>query len=153
MREEKEQNEKTHIEIWILRPNLIRGDYERIYQGKFLIYATCPLCKRNICVSENRTESELQPVELEVPMPGADTPMTEPISTKKNIDVAASRPRNFPKKVFCISGKTIIVIHEELVKLLGINEKTWFQEEVTENGILLRVINWSDKKGSGGGTN
>ena len=79
--------------------------------------------------------------------------MTEPISTKKDIDVVISQPRILPKKVFCISGKTIIVIHEELVELLGINEKTWFQEELTENGILLRVINWSDKKGSGGGTN
>ena len=64
MRAEKEQNEETNIEIRILRPNLIRGDYERIYQGKFLIYATCPSCKRDIHVSGNRTESQLQPVEL-----------------------------------------------------------------------------------------
>ena len=64
MRAEKEQNEKTHIEIRILRPNFIRGDYETIYQGKLSIYAACPSCKRNIHVSENRTESQLQPVEF-----------------------------------------------------------------------------------------
>ena len=78
--------------------------------------------------------------------PGADAPMTIPISTKKNIDVTISHPEKFPKKAFCVSGKTILVIHEEIVKRLGINEQTWFQEELVEDGILLRTVSWSDKE-------
>ena len=72
--------------------------------------------------------------------------MTTSNSTKKNIDVAMSYPKTFPKKPFCVSGKTILVIHEKIVKQLGINEQTWFQEEIVEDGILLRTISWSDKE-------
>ena len=54
--------------------------------------------------------------------------------------------RTFLKKPFCVSGKTILVIHEEMVKRLGINEETWFEEELVKDGILLRAVSWSDKE-------
>ena len=82
----------------------------------------------------------------EVQKAGADTLMTVPVSTKKHIDVTISSREKFLKKVFCISGKTILVIHEQLVERLGINEETWFEEELVKNGILLRAVSWSDKE-------
>ena len=43
------------------------------------------------------------------------------------------------KKAHCIADKTIVVIDESLVNRLSINDDTWFEEEVTEVGILLRI--------------
>lgn len=44
---------------------------------------------------------------------------------------------DFLRNRYC--KKTIIVIHEEIVKQLEINEETWVEQEVTDNGILLRI--------------
>lgn len=65
--------------------------------------------------------------------------MTRPISTLKDIDVTIPSHRGFLKKPFRYCEKTIIVIHEEIVKQLEINEETWVEQEVTDNGILLRI--------------
>jgi len=44
------------------------------------------------------------------------------------------------KQAIRISDKTIVFIDESIVKRLGINEgETWFEEILTENGILLRI--------------
>jgi hypothetical protein len=43
------------------------------------------------------------------------------------------------KKAYCIADKTIVVIDESLAKRLSINDETWFEQEVTEEGILLRI--------------
>ncbi len=43
------------------------------------------------------------------------------------------------KKAHCIADKTFVVIDESLVKRLSINDETWFEQEVTEEGILLRL--------------
>lgn len=43
------------------------------------------------------------------------------------------------KKALCIYDKTVVVIHESLVRRLEINENTWFEQETTENGILLKI--------------
>jgi hypothetical protein len=46
---------------------------------------------------------------------------------------------NPKKKAHCIADKTFVVIDESLVKHLSINDETWFEQEVTEEGILLRL--------------
>ncbi|MGA9843161.1 MAG: hypothetical protein WBQ25_12665 [Nitrososphaeraceae archaeon] len=74
--------------------------------------------------------------------------MTTSNSTKNNIDVPISFPTKFPKKVFRVSGKSIIVIHEDLVEQLGIDDQTWLEEEMTNDGILLRISSWRDEIGS-----
>ena len=50
-----------------------------------------------------------------------------------------STANNPKKKAYCIADKTIVVIDESLVNRLSINDDTWFEEEVTEEGILLRI--------------
>jgi hypothetical protein len=42
------------------------------------------------------------------------------------------------KKAHRISGRTFVVIPDAIVFRLGINEDTWFEEEVIDNGIFLR---------------
>ena len=66
--------------------------------------------------------------------------MTSPFSTEANIRVTIPCSR-FRKKVFCVSGKIIVVIHQELVERLGISEDTWIEEEKTDTGILLTICN------------
>jgi hypothetical protein len=46
------------------------------------------------------------------------------------------------KKVHRIADITFVVIDESLVKLLSIDDETWFEQEAIEEGILLRI---SDK--------
>jgi hypothetical protein len=43
------------------------------------------------------------------------------------------------KKAHCIADKTFVVIDESLVQRLSINDETWFEQEATEDGILLKV--------------
>ena len=45
------------------------------------------------------------------------------------------------KKAHCIADTTFVVIDESLVKHLSINDDTWFEQESTEEGILLRISN------------
>ena len=48
--------------------------------------------------------------------------------------------KNPLKKAHCISNKTFVIIDEILARRLGINdENTWFEQEETENGILLKI--------------
>jgi len=49
---------------------------------------------------------------------------------------------NPKKKAHRIADTTFIVIDESLVKRLSINDETWFEQELAEEGILLRI---SDK--------
>ena len=70
--------------------------------------------------------------------------MTPPTSTKINIDVTLSTGEKFLKKAFRISGKTLVVIREELIDRFGINDDTWFKEEAADDGIFLRICSWSD---------
>jgi hypothetical protein len=43
------------------------------------------------------------------------------------------------KKAYRIADKTIVVIDESLVDRLSINDETWFEQDLTEDGILLKV--------------
>ena len=45
---------------------------------------------------------------------------------------------NPKKKANRIVDKTIVVIDESLVMGLAINDETWFEQEATEEGILLK---------------
>jgi hypothetical protein len=60
-------------------------------------------------------------------------------NTTQDIRLSLGR-KNPMKKTYRISNKTIIVIDETLVKLLSIDEdKTWFEEKATNEGILLKI--------------
>jgi hypothetical protein len=65
--------------------------------------------------------------------------MTVDEITTKNIHLPLRR--KYPlKRTYRISNKTIIVIDETLVKLLSIDEnRTWFEEQATKEGILLKI--------------
>lgn len=71
--------------------------------------------------------------------------MTSTLSSKKNIGVTIS-PKRFRKKAFSVCGKTLLVIHPELVKTLRINEDTWFDEIETDRGISLAICNSNEVK-------
>jgi hypothetical protein len=43
------------------------------------------------------------------------------------------------KKAHRIADKTFVVIGESLVKRLSIDDETWFEQELTQDGILLKV--------------
>ncbi len=43
------------------------------------------------------------------------------------------------KKAHCFADKTFIVIDEAIVQRLSIDDETWFEQEVIEEGILLRI--------------
>jgi len=72
--------------------------------------------------------------------------MTSSISTTKDIDVTVPNQRHL-KRPFRFCEKTVIVIHEAIVKQLGINDETWFDEEVTDYGILLKPRNLASENG------
>jgi hypothetical protein len=50
-----------------------------------------------------------------------------------------STANNPKKKAHCIGDKTIVVIDESLVQRLSINDDTWFEQELTQDGILLKI--------------
>jgi hypothetical protein len=52
--------EKKHVKMRCPNRNC---EYEWDYGGRFDIYATCPSCRRNVRISENRIET-LQPSRL-----------------------------------------------------------------------------------------
>jgi hypothetical protein len=43
------------------------------------------------------------------------------------------------KRAHLVSGKIFVVIDNSIVDQLGIDENTWFQQERSENGILLKI--------------
>lgn len=47
------------------------------------------------------------------------------------------------KKAYRIADRTFVVIDESLVKYLSIDDDTWFEQELTEEGILLRIYHKS----------
>jgi hypothetical protein len=54
--------------------------------------------------------------------------------------------------VLRIYDKTLVVIDESLVRRLGINDDTWFEQEQAENGIFLKIVPvMSAIRNSGGG--
>jgi hypothetical protein len=42
-------------------------DYTWRYFGKFAFFATCPSCRKNIKIAENKISSQLQSVKVECP--------------------------------------------------------------------------------------
>jgi hypothetical protein len=44
------------------------------------------------------------------------------------------------KKAHRIADKTFVVIGESLVKRLSIDDETWFEQELTQDGILLKIV-------------
>jgi hypothetical protein len=64
------------------------------------------------------------------------TPIDNPVT---DIDFTTTY-KNPLKKAHCISNRVFVVIDETLVKRLQIDESnTWFEQEPTENGILLKI--------------
>jgi len=57
-------------------------------------------------------------------------------SRDKSFDNKSTRPL---KKAHLVSGKIFVVIDNNIVDQLGIDENTWFQQERSENGILLKI--------------
>jgi hypothetical protein len=57
-------------------------------------------------------------------------------STDKSFDNKNTPPL---KKAHLVSGKIFVVIDNNIVDQLGIDENTWFQQERSENGILLKI--------------
>ena len=57
-------------------------------------------------------------------------------STDKAFDNKSNPPL---KKAHIVSGKIFVVIDNNIVDQLGIDENTWFQQERSENGILLKI--------------
>jgi hypothetical protein len=60
----KETETNSSTGVWIKCPSLQCGNYEWLYRGRFFIYATCPSCKRNVLISNNKIERPLQSGEL-----------------------------------------------------------------------------------------
>jgi hypothetical protein len=58
-----------------------------------------------------------------------------------NIKSSIAAKTKYPlKRAHRISATTFVVIDERLVRQLGIDENnTWFEQEQTENGIILRI--------------
>jgi hypothetical protein len=74
--------------------------------------------------------------------------MTIPLSTKEHIGLTAPPDRRFRKKAYSVSGKIIVVIHQDLVERLGINEETWIDQEETNGAISLTISNLSEQVNS-----
>lgn len=51
------------------------------------------------------------------------------------------------KKAHQLSGRTFVVISQEIVDKLCISQDTWFHQDLTSNGIILRIL---DRNGDGG---
>ena len=68
-------------------------------------------------------------------------------STSLNNKHFSDKTKNPIKKAHCISNKTFVVIDNRLVERLNIDkENTWFEQEQIENGILLRIHDFSSIK-------
>ena len=63
-------------------------------------------------------------------------------TTNNNIGISKDKSDNPIKQAHRVSGKTLVIIDEKIVKQLDINENntTWFEQIPTENGILLKKI-------------
>ena len=44
------------------------------------------------------------------------------------------------KPIFNIGNVTVVLLDKEIVKLLQINEDTLFKQELSDDGVLLRII-------------
>jgi hypothetical protein len=51
------------------------------------------------------------------------------------------------KKAYQLGGKTFIIISQEIVDQLCITDDTWFQQEIINDEIVLRIINWNENGG------
>ncbi len=49
-------NKANLKQTWVRCPNL-KCQYEWLYSGRFRYYATCPTCRRNVKIQENKIES------------------------------------------------------------------------------------------------
>ena len=51
------------------------------------------------------------------------------------------------KHAYQLGGRTFVVLSEDIVDKLCVNENTWFRQDLTSNGIVLRIL---DRNGDGG---
>lgn len=51
-----------------------------------------------------------------------------------------TQPKTAVKPVFTIGDVTVVLLDKEIVKHLRINEDTLFQQVLTDDGILMRMI-------------
>jgi hypothetical protein len=63
------------------------------------------------------------------------------ISYNKACSTTAAADHNSPiKKVHCVANKLFVVIDEKIANHLQLNENdTWFEQILTDNGILLKI--------------
>jgi hypothetical protein len=61
-----------------------------------------------------------------------------------NENKGCSTSTNPKRKAHCIANKTFVVIDDSLVKRLSIDDETWFEQEATDVGILLKVCHNSN---------
>jgi hypothetical protein len=70
---------------------------------------------------------------------GKETFPTMADTATRNISVSTDSSVHL-KKCWCVGDVIVVAIAEEIVKRLGINEdSTYVQQEITVDGILLRV--------------
>jgi hypothetical protein len=61
-------------------------------------------------------------------------------TSSKFKEFSDSNRKRILKKPYLISGKVIIVLDQSLIKNLAINvEDTWFEQELVDNAILLKI--------------
>ena len=63
--------------VWIRCPNTLCA-YKWQYTGRFFIYATCPSCRHNVKISENKIESPQSLQLSRAAEAGANTPGVDP---------------------------------------------------------------------------
>jgi hypothetical protein len=67
------------------------------------------------------------------------------MTTNDSIDNIPYKPsataQSTPKlrKAHCLYDKTFVVLQDDVVKSLSIDEGTWFEQILTEDGILLKI--------------
>lgn len=54
-------------------------------------------------------------------------------------DIGVSSAERILKRVYRVGNRTLILIDESLVNLLSIEEDTWFEQQVIDNGIIMRI--------------
>ena len=104
-------------------------------------------CRTTVRI-KSKIESSLKPVEVGDQMQAQMTTAVTSTSRRTINDMSDNTvPQdkgygngNPKKKANRISGKTVVIIDESLVKQLAIEEEnTWFEESQVNDGILLKI--------------
>lgn len=61
-------------------------------------------------------------------------------TTSTNKDITSPNYDNIIKKMHRIAGTNFVVIDKSLVCRLGLDEDSWFEQKLSENGIFLNII-------------